>query len=185
VSAGDRPSYDSVHVLRVEGVTAVDAFRPTAAAEYRAATVTVPVADGRLTVDAVGGTNTKLNYADVARVTDETVPPAAPAGLSAVAGDRQVALAWTANPETDLLGYRVRRGGTVVSGAGLVTTPSWTDTTVANGATQSYQVTAVDRVLRHDDHARRGSGTGASRFVTGPATHLSAAGVVRDVLLAP
>jgi hypothetical protein len=87
VSAGDQPAYDSRHTLRVEGVVAVDGFVSTAAAEYRQATVTVAVGDGRLTVDAVGGTNTKLNHVDISRVTgdfalkvdfsDAATPPAA------------------------------------------------------------------------------------------------------------
>jgi hypothetical protein len=71
VSAGDQPAYDSRHTVRVEGVLAVDGFVSTTATEYRQATVTVVVGDGRLTVDALGGTNTKLNYADISRVTGD------------------------------------------------------------------------------------------------------------------
>jgi hypothetical protein len=69
VSVGDQPAYDSRHTVRVEGVTAVEGFVSTAAAEFRQATVTAAVGDGRLTVDAVGGTNTKLDYLDISRVT--------------------------------------------------------------------------------------------------------------------
>ncbi|MFC4070186.1 Ig-like domain-containing protein [Actinoplanes subglobosus] len=69
VSVGDRPAYDSTHHVRVEGVPAITGFVSTAAAEFRTASVVVPVADGRLTVDAIGGTNTKINYIDVVRVT--------------------------------------------------------------------------------------------------------------------
>jgi hypothetical protein len=69
VSAGDQPAYDSSHTVRVEGITAINAFVSSAAAEYRQATVTVPVSDGRLTLDAIGGHNTKLNYVEIARVT--------------------------------------------------------------------------------------------------------------------
>ncbi|WP_199512942.1 Ig-like domain-containing protein [Nucisporomicrobium flavum] len=65
VAVGDQPAYDSSHTVRVEGVTAIAGFVSTAAAEYRTATVTVPVSDGRLTVDAVGGTNTKLGYLEI------------------------------------------------------------------------------------------------------------------------
>ena len=64
---GDQPPYDSSHTVRVEGVTAIAGFVSTAAAEFRQATVTVPVTDGRLTVDAIGGTNTKLNYVAISR----------------------------------------------------------------------------------------------------------------------
>ncbi|MEU8819055.1 Ig-like domain-containing protein [Actinoplanes sp. NPDC048796] len=67
VSVGDQAPYDSRHTVRVEGVPAVDGFVSTAGAEFRAATVAVAVTDGRLTVDAVGGVNTKLNYVDIAR----------------------------------------------------------------------------------------------------------------------
>ncbi|GIF23809.1 hypothetical protein BJ973_004421 [Actinoplanes tereljensis] len=69
VSVGDQAPYDSRHTVNVEGIRAVDGFVSTAAAEYRQATVTVVVTDGRLTVDAAGGTNTKLNYVEISRVT--------------------------------------------------------------------------------------------------------------------
>jgi Bacterial Ig-like domain len=97
VSVGDQPAYDSSHTVRVEGVTAISGFVSTAAAEYRQATVTVPVSDGRLTVDAIGGTNTKLDYVEIAAVTEP--PPfvlkvnfsdaatAPPAGYVRDAGD--------------------------------------------------------------------------------------------------
>ncbi|MEU8242408.1 Ig-like domain-containing protein [Actinoplanes missouriensis] len=74
VSAGDQPAYDSSHTLRVEGTPAITGFVSTAAAEFRQATVTVEVTDGRLTIDAAGGTNTKLNHVTIARVTDEPPP---------------------------------------------------------------------------------------------------------------
>ncbi|GIM91944.1 Ig-like domain-containing protein [Paractinoplanes toevensis] len=69
VSAGDQAPYDSRNTVNVEGIRAIDGFVSTAAAEYRAATVTVTVTDGRLTVDPAGGTNTKLNYVEISRVT--------------------------------------------------------------------------------------------------------------------
>ena len=81
VSVGDQPAYDSSHTVRVEGVAAIAGFVSTAAAEYRTATVTVPVSDGRLTVDATGGTNTKLNYLEIAR----TGVPETPTGLMPLA----------------------------------------------------------------------------------------------------
>nr|WP_221375287.1 Ig-like domain-containing protein [Actinoplanes polyasparticus] len=74
VSAGDQPAYDSRHTVRAEGVTAIDGFVSTAAAEFRSATVTVTVGDGRLTLDAAGGVNTKLNYVEISRVTADFTP---------------------------------------------------------------------------------------------------------------
>ncbi|MGH1564603.1 choice-of-anchor D domain-containing protein [Mumia sp. DW29H23] len=78
VSVGDQGGgtngYDSTHVINVEGVKAIDAFKGSAAKEYETATKTVEVTDGRLTIDAVGGSNTKLNYVEVDS-TDEPEPP--------------------------------------------------------------------------------------------------------------
>ncbi|WP_262847553.1 choice-of-anchor D domain-containing protein [Mumia quercus] len=78
VSVGDQSGgangYDSTHTVNVEGVKAIDAFKGTTAKEYETATKTVEVTDGRLTIDAVGGTNTKLNYVEVDS-TDEPEPP--------------------------------------------------------------------------------------------------------------
>lgn len=75
------------------------------------------------------------------------VPPAAtaaPAGLTATPGDAQVALAWTPGTAADLAGYRVYRGGALVSGSAPLTRASWLDTAVTNGASYAYAVTAVD-----------------------------------------
>lgn len=67
-SVGD-PSYtDSAHRIQVEGQPGLT-FTPTSTERSRAATVTVNVSDGRLTLDAIGGTNTKLQYVDIDRVT--------------------------------------------------------------------------------------------------------------------
>ena len=63
VSVGDASTVDnSVHRINLEGQPAITGFAPTATTKFASATRTVTVADGRLTVDATGGTNTKLNY---------------------------------------------------------------------------------------------------------------------------
>jgi hypothetical protein len=65
VAVGD-PSYtDSVHRLSVEGTLAVNNFTPSASNLFKTATVRVTVNDGRLTLDAAGGTNTKIDYVDI------------------------------------------------------------------------------------------------------------------------
>ena len=66
------------------------------------------VSDGFLTVDAIGGTNTKIDYITV-DPTPTDPAPAKPTGLTATAGAGSVALSWTANPETDIKGYNVYR----------------------------------------------------------------------------
>ncbi|HKP97191.1 MAG TPA: malectin domain-containing carbohydrate-binding protein [Fibrobacteria bacterium] len=65
VSVGDQSPYDSHHFLNVEGASAVSNFVGSAAKEFQSATVFVTVTDGRLTVDGLGGTNTKINYVSI------------------------------------------------------------------------------------------------------------------------
>lgn len=65
--------------------------------------------------------------------------PAAPTGVTATAGNTQVALGW--NAVTGATGYKVYRGGTVV---GSPTTNSFTNTGLTNGTTYSFQVSAVN-----------------------------------------
>jgi hypothetical protein len=62
------PGDSSVNRINVEGVNAISGFVPTSANRFQTATKTVRVCDGRLTIDAIGGTNTKLNYVDVSFV---------------------------------------------------------------------------------------------------------------------
>jgi hypothetical protein len=69
VSVGDQPTYNSLHTIHVEGVTAIAGFQGSSTLEYKQATVDVTVSDGRLTIDAIGGTNTKLDYVDIFSVT--------------------------------------------------------------------------------------------------------------------
>lgn len=61
VSVGDGASTDSKNVINVEGVSAIAGFVPDAHNKFKSATVTISVSDGYLTVDAIGGTNTKIN----------------------------------------------------------------------------------------------------------------------------
>lgn len=62
VSVGDGTATDSKHSINVEGVSAISQFIPTTTVRFKSATVVVSVADGYLTVDAIGGTNTKINW---------------------------------------------------------------------------------------------------------------------------
>ncbi len=79
-------------------------------------------------------------------------PPVAPVGLTAAGGDGSVDLTWDANPEADVIGYHVYRSestpvsttGEPLNGATPVADASFVDTTVANGTTYHYVVTAVD-----------------------------------------
>jgi hypothetical protein len=67
VSTGDASnSLDSTHALNIEGQKAILPYMPAATNKFRMVTLRVPVTDGRLTIDAVGGTNTKINYVIIA-----------------------------------------------------------------------------------------------------------------------
>ncbi len=61
-SVGDPSFLDSTHQVNVEGVELIDSFQPNSAQPFEIATTTVDVTDGQLTVDAIGGNNTKINY---------------------------------------------------------------------------------------------------------------------------
>lgn len=78
VSVGD--SYtDSQHTINVEGVNAISRFQSSALQEYKQATAQVKVTDGRLTIDAIKGNNTKINYVEIQAISDSktfTVPVA-------------------------------------------------------------------------------------------------------------
>jgi hypothetical protein len=80
----------------------------------------------------------------------DSMPPAAPRGLTSVTGDRAVYLAWYPNGEADIDGYRVYRND---QPSGVYDRIGWvpanhraefTDYEVSNGRTYWYAVSAVD-----------------------------------------
>lgn len=91
-------------------------------------------------------------------------PPAAPTGLTATAGDAQVVLDWNDNSEADLAGYNVYRSTTAggpyakINGA-LVGASVYVDTSVSNGTTYHYVVTAVDAAAQESGYSNEASAT--------------------------
>lgn len=80
----------------------------------------------------------------------DVFPPAAPAGLVALAGENLVSLSWRPAKERDLDGYRVWRkeaGGPAFGGlgGGLVRENTFIDRLAAKGGSYIYAVSAVDR----------------------------------------
>ncbi len=80
----------------------------------------------------------------------DTFPPAAPKGLSIVAGSGTMNLGWDANTEPDLAGYVVLRGE--AAGGTLqpltpapITATSYEDKTVTPGVRYAYVIVAVDK----------------------------------------
>jgi hypothetical protein len=75
--------------------------------------------------------------------TTTTQPPSAPTGLTATAGDSQVSLSWNASTGADSYNvYRSTASGAELFYQGGLTATSFTDTTVTNGVTYFYTVSA-------------------------------------------
>jgi len=65
VSVGDHKYTDSNHVINIENQNAITGFSPSASELFATGTAIVDVTDGKLTIDAIGGDNTKLNYLSI------------------------------------------------------------------------------------------------------------------------
>lgn len=103
----------------------------------------------RAVAAGTGGAVESGNSAASEIVPRDVFPPAAPAGLVAVAGDGLVSLSWRPATEHDLDGYRVWRkvagsAAFVPLGAGLVRENTFTDRSVQKGAAYVYAASAVD-----------------------------------------
>ncbi len=99
VAVGDPGVYSDAefHSANVEGTPAITRYEPTGAAgsatRHATQTVQVEVADGRLTVDAIGGQNTKFNFVEITpintgavQVNFQTASAPTPAGWVADTG---------------------------------------------------------------------------------------------------
>jgi endonuclease I/fibronectin type 3 domain-containing protein len=106
-------------------------------------------------------------------------PPTPPAGLSALAGDGEVDLTWSANPEPDVAGYNVLRSTTSGSGytqqnGALVTGTFFGDSGLANGTTYFYVVTAVNTSSQESPPSSEASATPTDGTPPAAATGLTA-----------
>ena len=129
-------------------------------------------------------TNGRLNVNSAIRACSTPTAPAAPTGLTATAGNAQVALQWTAS--SGATSYNVKRSTTsgaevtIVSG---VTATSYTDTAVANGTTYFYVVSAVNAV-GESLNSNEASATPAAPTIPAPPTSLMATAGNAQVRLA-
>ena len=91
-------------------------------------------------------------YSSEVNATPQAVPPAAPSNLAATPDNAKVDLNWDDNGEPDLAGYNVYRSTTLggpytkINGS-LVGVSNYTDTSVSNGTTYYYVVTAENATL--------------------------------------
>lgn len=73
VSVGEPLYIDSSHTINIEGVQTIADFQPSNNQKFATGTATVEVTDGKLTIDALGGNNTKLDYIQITDASDD--PP--------------------------------------------------------------------------------------------------------------
>lgn len=128
------------------GSTAEFAPNPHPAMYFSALHVGSMVLDvdgNRLDAKMIRENGTVDDYFTILKGTPAPQPPAAPTGLSATAGNAQVALAWTGS--SGATSYTVKRGttsgGPYAALAGTAAT-SYTDTSAGNGTTWHYVVSA-------------------------------------------
>jgi glucose/arabinose dehydrogenase len=108
VAVGDAGNaVDSTHRITLESTTVIAGFHPTTANKIATITQRVRVSDGKLTVDANGGTNTKLDYIDIVPVTGTTGTGAVIARINFQPGNVPVPYGYTADNGA---GYAATRG---------------------------------------------------------------------------
>ena len=185
VAVGDSSSgnYDSTHVIRAEGVEILAPFVGTPALEYDESVATVEVTDGKLTIDAEGGTNSKINYIEIYEL--EAAGLSAPTDVAAVLnGEGSVDLSWEG--VDGAVGYNVYRGTTEdvdTSGSPLnpeaLTEASFTDGSVDAGTTYFYVVVALGDNASSSEASTPASVT-TPAAPSAPATPENVAGAVDD-----
>ena len=84
----------------------------------------------------------------------DTFPPAAPTGVTPIIGPASIELAWEANTEPDLRGYRVYRSidGGAPEMLAEVPSPAYSDKKPVAGKKHAYTITAVDK---HDNESAK------------------------------
>jgi chitodextrinase len=98
-----------------------------------------------LAIDAAGNTsNQSAPAVATTPATPDTTPPSVPSGVSATAvSSSQINVGWTASTDNvGVTGYRIRRGGALITTVGNVT--SYQNTGLTASTAYSYTIEAVD-----------------------------------------
>ncbi|MFB6614507.1 PA14 domain-containing protein [Streptomyces sp. NPDC085524] len=143
---------DGIRVY-LDGVRQIDLWKDVSADQTQTVNVTIPPGTHTLRVNAAnwtGAAGVKFGYAPRTSAADDTVKPVAPAGVTSALDNTtaQVKVAWAANKEMDLGGYRVYRrpeGTSTWTRVGSTKATSFTEQPPEGaGRTYQYQVRAVD-----------------------------------------
>ena len=152
--------------LAPAGASASSASASTGSTTTSPATTTTSA-----TTTTTSATTTTTSATTTTTTPVDTTPPSVPTGVSATAGDGQVALSWAASGDSGgaVAGYRVFRGGTQVA---QVSGTSYTDSGLTDGTSYGYSVAAYDTagnvsaqsapVSATPQAASSGSGSGSS-----------------------
>jgi chitodextrinase len=122
--------------------------------------------------DAAGNTATSADV--TVTVANDTIPPAAPANLTAAASSSsQIDLSWSAATDNvAVVGYRVSRNGTVIA---TTTATSYKDAGLAAQTTYTYTVAALDAA----NNVSPPSGPASATTLAAPPTNGSLAAAYR------
>jgi arylsulfatase A-like enzyme len=115
--------------------------------------------DGQLIVDDI---QVGREFPGVTTSCDDVPAPAAPTGLSAIAGDGSVSLNWDDNTEFCLSNYCVYRAHTSGGPYNLIAESAasdYVDPNVTNGLTYFYVVTAEDAAMQESPYSNQATAT--------------------------
>jgi hypothetical protein len=147
VAVGDYGFVDSTHVVTANGTPIIDHVVPTKTNYFPTATKTVQVTNGKLVLSAAGGTNTKIDYVDIAPVSSAPTVSASVSGSQDGSGDYQGTATLTLTTTGDVASttYAVNGGAaqTYTAPVGFSTPGSYT---VAATATSPGGQTATTSV---------------------------------------
>jgi len=127
-------------------------------------------------VSALDAAGESANSAQVSATPEAPgVPPAAPTNLTASPGNAQVTLAWTAS--TGATGYNVKRAttdGGPYTQLAAPTSPAYTDSSVTNGTTYFYVVSALNTAGESANSAQASATPQAAVVIPAAPTNLTA-----------
>nr|WP_306270353.1 Ig-like domain-containing protein [Ornithinimicrobium sp. HY1793] len=165
VAVGDQPSsstYDSLHALNVEGGVIIREFQANSAQEFLEATAHAGVTDGKLTVTAVGGANTKISYVQI----------------RSLGAQPHATLTVPANRATDVSLDTAVSASVSVPGTGIAVDPD-RQTSLTDEAVRLFKVTATGDV---EVEGNRGSTGGNDTIAISPAAPLEPNSTYRYVI---